>query len=168
MDCTPPVSSFHGISQARILEWIAISFSRGSSWPRDWTWVSCIAGGFFTDWATKRLPHKSKHSCINSKWDGVANGEPFHCPWVLSLVEKSTWRDKTVPIRFVACLGSVGFVVVKNPGSGDFLAVQWLNFFQCGGRGFESWLPGTSPGWSRVFEGETARLGSGNNCLITL
>ena len=42
MDCSPPDSSVHGILQARILEWVAISFW-GSSWPRDWTWVSCIA-----------------------------------------------------------------------------------------------------------------------------
>ena len=48
MDCSPPGSSVHGISQSRILEWVAISFSRGSSWPRDWIWVSCIARGFFT------------------------------------------------------------------------------------------------------------------------
>ena len=44
----PPVSSVHGISQARILEWVAISFSRGSSRPRDRTCISCIAGRFFT------------------------------------------------------------------------------------------------------------------------
>jgi len=37
MDCSIPVSSVHGIFQARVLEWVAISFSRGSSWPRDWT-----------------------------------------------------------------------------------------------------------------------------------
>ena len=42
MDCSLPVSSFHRISQARRLEWVAISFSRGSSWPRDPTHVSCI------------------------------------------------------------------------------------------------------------------------------
>ena len=46
----------HGISQSRILEWVAISFSRGSSGPRDWTWVSCIAGRFFTNWATRETP----------------------------------------------------------------------------------------------------------------
>ena len=40
MDCTIPGSSVHGISQARILEWVAIPFSRGTSWPRDWTRVS--------------------------------------------------------------------------------------------------------------------------------
>ena len=45
MDCSPPGSSVHGSLQARILEWVAISFSRGSSQPRDRTWVSCIAGG---------------------------------------------------------------------------------------------------------------------------
>ena len=42
-----PGSSVHRILQARILEWVAISFSRGSSWPRDWTWISCIEGRFF-------------------------------------------------------------------------------------------------------------------------
>ena len=48
MDCRPPGSSVHGISQVRILEWVAISFSRGSSWPRNQTHISCIAGRFFT------------------------------------------------------------------------------------------------------------------------
>ena len=56
MDCNPPGSSVHEIFQARILEWVAISFSRGSSQPRDRTWVSCTAGKFFTDWATSNLP----------------------------------------------------------------------------------------------------------------
>ena len=45
MDCSPPGSSVHGILQARILEWVAISFSRGSSRPSDQTLVFCIAGG---------------------------------------------------------------------------------------------------------------------------
>ena len=53
MDCSPVGSSVHGILQARILEWVAISFSRGSSEPRDQTQVSCIVGSFFTDWATR-------------------------------------------------------------------------------------------------------------------
>jgi len=44
MDCSPPGSSVHGILQARILEWVAIPFSRASSQPRDQIWVSCIAG----------------------------------------------------------------------------------------------------------------------------
>ena len=53
MDCSPPGSSVHGVSQARMLEWAAISFSRGSSWPRDRTWVSWIEGRFITTWGTR-------------------------------------------------------------------------------------------------------------------
>ena len=53
MDCSPPGSSLHGILQARLLEWVAIPFSRGSSQPWDRTPVSCIAGRFFTIWATR-------------------------------------------------------------------------------------------------------------------
>ena len=53
MDCSPPGFSVHGILQARILEWLAMPSSRGSSRTREWTRVSCIAGRFFTIWATK-------------------------------------------------------------------------------------------------------------------
>ena len=53
VDCSPSSSSVHGILQARILEWVAVSFSRGSSWPRDRTQVSRIAGRFFTDRAMR-------------------------------------------------------------------------------------------------------------------
>ena len=52
MDYSPPGSPIHGILQVRILEWVAIPFCRGSSWPRDWTQVSHIAGRFFTIWVT--------------------------------------------------------------------------------------------------------------------
>ena len=48
MDYSPPGSSVHGIPQAKILEWVAISFSRESSWPRNQTLISCTAGIFFT------------------------------------------------------------------------------------------------------------------------
>ena len=48
MDCSLPGSSVHGILQARILEWVVIPFSRGSSQPRDGTWVSYTVGRFFT------------------------------------------------------------------------------------------------------------------------
>ena len=53
MDCSLSGSSVHRIFQARILEWVAISFSRRSSQPRDWTQVSCIVGRCFTVWATR-------------------------------------------------------------------------------------------------------------------
>ena len=53
VDCSSPGSSVHGILQARMLEWVAISFSRGSSQPRDRTQVSRIAGRHFNFWATR-------------------------------------------------------------------------------------------------------------------
>ena len=55
MYCSLSGSSIYGILQARILEWIAVPLSRASSWPRDWTQVSCIAGRFFTIWATGKI-----------------------------------------------------------------------------------------------------------------
>ena len=55
INCSPPGSSFHGILQ----EWVAIPFSR-SSWPRDQTLVSCIAGEFFTIWATRKALYAAK------------------------------------------------------------------------------------------------------------
>ena len=56
LDCSPPGSSVHRIFQARMLEWVAISVSRGSSQPRDWNWVSWTAGRFFSNWATWEAP----------------------------------------------------------------------------------------------------------------
>ena len=53
MDCI-----VHGILQVRILEWVAFPFSRGSSQPRDWTQVSCIAGRFFINWGIRELDNK--------------------------------------------------------------------------------------------------------------
>ena len=55
MDCSPPGSSVHGIFQASILEWVAISFSKGSSWPRDQTCISCVS-------CTDRQRHLGKPS----------------------------------------------------------------------------------------------------------
>ena len=57
MDCSLPVSSDHGFSQARILEWVAISFSKGSSQPRDWIHTSWFAGKF----STTEPPEKPIH-----------------------------------------------------------------------------------------------------------
>ena len=57
MDCSLPGSSVHGIFQARILEWVTISCSRGSSWPWFGNRISCIAGKFFTDWTTRKALH---------------------------------------------------------------------------------------------------------------
>ena len=57
-DYSPPGSSVRGASQARTPEWVAVSFSSGSSWPRGGTQVSCSAGRFFTIWASREAPRK--------------------------------------------------------------------------------------------------------------
>ena len=78
-DCDLPGSSVHGILQARILEWVAISFSRESSRPRDRTWVFCIAGRYFTIWATTETPTGGKEgSKSRSKPDSVSF---WSCCW---------------------------------------------------------------------------------------
>ena len=66
MDCSLPGSSVHGMLQVRILEWVAMPFSKGSSWPRDRTWISHSVGRFFTIWATREapLPHEGRQSQI--------------------------------------------------------------------------------------------------------
>ena len=118
MDCSPPGSSVHGILQARILEWAAISFSRGSSRSRNWTWVSCIAGRLFTDWATRKtyncsavtlfrsmikwsrkiilalwvwgsLVHWTKASVLNWCQGGRANSQWMSTAWVVYLTKMS-------------------------------------------------------------------------------
>ena len=58
--CSPVDYTVHGILQARILEWVTIPFSRGSFQPRDRTLVSCIAGGFFSSWATREAQRNLK------------------------------------------------------------------------------------------------------------
>ena len=68
MDCSPLGSSVHGILQARILEWVAIPFSRGASWPRNRTWGSCITGKFFTIWATREAKGEKKR-LQDQNWD---------------------------------------------------------------------------------------------------
>ena len=57
MDCNPPGFPGHGISQTRTLEWVAISSSRGSSWPRDQTPASCIGRWILYHWAARKAPY---------------------------------------------------------------------------------------------------------------
>ena len=67
LDYSPPGSSVHGISQPRILEWIAISFSMGSSWPRDGTCISCIGRQIQYYWATRGAWYCSYWHKISNK-----------------------------------------------------------------------------------------------------
>ena len=113
MDCSPLGSSVHGILQARILKWVAIPFSRGSSRPRNWTQVSCIAGRFFTNWATRESESEVAQSCptvcdpmdCSLLWDSSIHGifQARVLEWVaISFCRGSSWpRDRTWVSRIV-------------------------------------------------------------------
>ena len=76
MDCSQPGSLVHRISQARILDWVAICFSGGSSWPRDQTHISCMTSGFFTTrdsgrpipWLRNSNRHHQPHRALPRDW----------------------------------------------------------------------------------------------------
>ena len=91
VDCSLPGSSVHGILQTRILQWVAISFSKESSWPRNQTQVSCTAGRFSTDWAMRGSPTayysaiKEKHLAIYFNMD---EPQEHHAKWSQSETEK--------------------------------------------------------------------------------
>ena len=98
MDCSPQGSSVHGISQARILKWVAIFFSRGCSSPRDWICLSYIAFEFFTTEPpgkpiqtleqAKLINHGSKQirSCLGS---GRGNDHKWHRDLLFNIVTVS-------------------------------------------------------------------------------
>ena len=83
MDCSLPGSSVHGIFQARMLEWIAISFSRGSSQPRNRTGVYRIAGRRFTVWATWEAHGCGTHRqpTVHAFWSRSSHGSN----WIIHL-----------------------------------------------------------------------------------
>ena len=91
MDCSPPGSSIHGILQARVLEWVAISFSRGSSWPRDWTWVSSIAGRCFYHLSHQGSPKRR----LRAKELTLSNCavEDLIVPWTAKKSKQSILRE---------------------------------------------------------------------------
>ena len=80
VDCSPPGFSVHGILQARVLEWVAISFSRGSSQSRDRTWVSRIRDRRFNLWATREAPYMSNRQM--KREDGVSKGRSSRDKWL--------------------------------------------------------------------------------------
>ena len=109
MDCSPPGSSIHGTFQARILEWVAISFCRRSSQPRDWTRASHIVGRCFTIWATREVAIinsakvKLGFLCLNQLWfslDAPTSG--------------MAWSDGSSIFTFLRNLHSVLVVPITN------------------------------------------------------
>ena len=184
VDCWLPDSSVHGILQARILEWVAIPFSWGSFWPRDWNWVSHIAGRFFTICATKDMNDKSNSSCKRIQFSSVqfscsvmsdslrSHGLlharspcPTPTPGVCSnSCPSSQWCHPTISssvIPFSSCLQSF-------PASGSFPVSQ---FFASGGQSIgvsapasvlpmnlQDWFPLGLTGWISLLSKGLSRV----------
>ena len=102
--CDPMDYTVHEILQARILEWIAFPFSRGSSQPRDWTQVSHIAGGVFTSWTTREAtatatakslqscltllqPHRRQPTRLPRPWDSPGKNTGVACHFLLQCIK---------------------------------------------------------------------------------
>ena len=108
-----PGSSFHGNFLARILEWVAILFSRGSFWPRGGTQVSCIAGGFFTIWPTREVSwvveqNKSRAWTPAAECLGSSSSQITHslCGWEAFLTSLRLtvfiWKMKVVTVPMLS------------------------------------------------------------------
>ena len=126
-DCSPLGSSVHGIFQARILEWVAISFSRGYSQPRDWTQVPGIAGRCFDLWATRE--GISWTNVVSKSITGL-----IHRHWK-SLVPQINWK---IVIKWCSFLRKIFQLIYmwtvdwRIPTENRILAIIW------------TWLPQNS------------------------
>ena len=99
---------FHQLSHKgspRGLEWVAYPFSRGSSWPRNWTGVSCIAGGFFTNWAIREY----KKTRSNSKNRKVGESEILYLQMILKIGQNIMLQKSFFTFAFMVCFYEIFF-----------------------------------------------------------
>ena len=131
MDCSLPGSSVHGIFQARVLEWVAIAFSRGSSQLRDWPCVSCTEGRFFTNEPPKKPVHIP--FLFWDFWDPHISRSlgfltiPLQVSWwmgsgeVTQMGDCIAWGDPRVSSQLITTTGSTdqgwGRICLRNPNS---------------------------------------------------
>ena len=130
MDCSPPGSPVHGILQARILEWVAIPFFRGYSWPRDQTQVSYTAGRCLTVWATRKTYVQNRISNVFIL--------PTNLGWTLNRSKMAKYQS-----FHKVLLESGAFLVagtVKNPPAMQETQVQSIQVPRSGRSLQYSWL----------------------------
>ena len=140
MDCSPPGSSVHGLFQASVLGWAAISFSRESSGSRDRTWVSCVAGRRFTVWAT---------TCLET-WafpppTHIATTPPFIL-WVSTV--NCSWNSEAWCIYMAPLLKLCGRKMCCWLASGEkaLSVYKWRTYLWALGIGEQE--EGKAPGWA--------------------
>ena len=127
MDCSLLGLSVHRILQARILEWVAIPFSRGSSQPKDWTQVSHIAGGFFTIWAPREAPYKNIWGIglVAKSCPVLATTWTIACQAPLSMAfsRQEYWNGLPFPLQWIFLIQG------SNPGLLHCRQIlYWLNY----------------------------------------
>ena len=168
------------ILHTRILEWIAIPFSKGSSWPRDWTWVFCTAGRFFTIWANREAQNNiSSVQLLRRVW-------LFATPWIVAhqaSLSTTNFRSLLKLMSIESVMPSSHLILCypllscpqSLPASGSFPMRQ---FFTCGGQsigvsasasvlamntqdwsplGWTGWISLQSKGLARVFSNTTVQ-----------
>ena len=164
MDCSPPGSSVHGMLQTRIMEWVAMPSSRGSSWPGDWTRISCVS------WVGRWVLYQ----CSAPAWKIPWTEKPGR---LQSMGSQRVGHDFTFTFTFslslpLSCLGSrlggrgcVSVLLRKSPG------VVAVAPFGCDIQLVSRWAVGCSPGDAHCFfYHDEIRLGFGllvNACLPT-
>ena len=126
MDCSPPGSSAHGIFQARILEWVGISSSRVSFWPRDQTHVSCVsctAGGFFTTEPPGK-PYKigMKKTEAQRSWQLKVSTDHITCLHLHPFMHLGSWRVEIPPLP---CLCSLSYG--EGRGHPESICCVWIH-----------------------------------------
>ena len=116
MDCSLPGSSVHGSFQARILEWVAISFSRRSSWPRDWNWVSGIVGRRFNHLSLQRSLSQRRMQQNNPFTESSSLGS-IPLSILTNQYHVSEWRVKSLSrVRFLATPWTVAYQAPPSMG----------------------------------------------------
>ena len=143
--CNLPGSSVHGIFQARVLEWVAISFSRGSSQPRDGTWVSHIAGRCFTIWATREA---SRHVQISKS---KSKGRIFYS---IFLSDRTPITGSGDHLAFA----DTNVHVAPSPGRASFLTIDapWVPSSSTSPKARGMWLPDLAPWLHTLFSFQTS------------
>ena len=130
--CSLPGSSVHEILQARILERVAIPFFRGSSQPRDGTQVSCIAGRFFSIWATREILYESSSNPWGQGQE--VNSLFLHEPWETQESSKISYSDLifgwSVPNSYKKMEGENRERVVSLPWSDMTAWFDWPHFIE--------------------------------------
>ena len=149
-------SSVHGISQARILEWVAISFSMGSSWPRDETCVFCIDGGFFSAEPLGTPNYSTYNSWLSNLGGGSKSFLKVYMITIFRLFKNESssisWRCLSYkwkePFDRLYCMNLILFELEGSTIKGrERFRVSGREALSCG-QGFSIFQSQWSPSWS--------------------